>query len=148
MFEPCCWSVGTACFTTHENKPCNLICCKTGSNVGGRTRNIAIQLVLQWHAVKTSCTFLLPVSLVCMYCPALTRIKLKTVCLHPHYLCRYFFGRPNVENKLSEIHFSVITCHRMFDTWFRSRFEFISGLKKKRLISRSRMRLSDFAEGK
>ena len=22
-------------FTTHENKPCNLVCCKTGSNVGG-----------------------------------------------------------------------------------------------------------------
>ena len=56
-FRPCCWSVGTACFTTHENKPCNLIYCKTGSNVGGRTPNIAIQLALQWHAVKTSCTF-------------------------------------------------------------------------------------------
>ena len=52
MFGPCCWSVGTACFTTHENKPCNLIYCKTGSNVGGRTCNIAIQLVLQWHAVS------------------------------------------------------------------------------------------------
>ena len=36
-----------AFFTTHENKPCNLISCKTGSNMGGKTRNIAIQLGLQ-----------------------------------------------------------------------------------------------------
>ena len=34
-------------FTTHENKPCNLICCKTGSNIGGKTRNITIQLGLK-----------------------------------------------------------------------------------------------------
>ena len=34
-------------FTTHENKPCNLISCKTGSNMGGKTRNITIQLGLQ-----------------------------------------------------------------------------------------------------
>ena len=33
-------------FTTHENKPCNLISCKTGSNMGDKTRNIAIQLGL------------------------------------------------------------------------------------------------------
>ena len=26
-------------FTTHENKPCNLTSCKTGSNMGGKTRN-------------------------------------------------------------------------------------------------------------
>ena len=57
MFGPCCWSVGAACFTTHENKPFNLIFCKTGSDMGGKMRNIAIQLVFQWHAVKTSCTF-------------------------------------------------------------------------------------------
>ena len=34
-------------FTIHERKPCNLIFCKTGSNVGGKMLNIAIQLVLQ-----------------------------------------------------------------------------------------------------
>ena len=27
--------------------PCNVICCKTGSNVGGKTRNIFFELVLQ-----------------------------------------------------------------------------------------------------
>ena len=43
-------------FTTHENKSCNLICCKTGSNVGGKTCNIGIQLVLQ-QCCKTSGTF-------------------------------------------------------------------------------------------
>ena len=35
----------------------NLICCKTGLNVGGKTRNIVIQLVLQ-QCCKKSCTFL------------------------------------------------------------------------------------------
>ena len=34
-------------FNTREKNPCNAICCKTGSNVGGKSRNIAIQLVLQ-----------------------------------------------------------------------------------------------------
>ena len=43
-------------FTTHLNKPYNLISCKTGSNMGGKTRNIAIQLGLQQRC-KTSCTF-------------------------------------------------------------------------------------------
>ena len=43
-------------FTTHENNPCNLISCKAGSNIGGKTRNIAIQLGLQQFC-KTSCTF-------------------------------------------------------------------------------------------
>ena len=43
-------------FTTHENKPCILISCKTGSNMGGKTRNIAIQLGLQ-ECCKTSYTF-------------------------------------------------------------------------------------------
>ena len=33
-------------FTTHEKNPYHLICCKTGLNAGGKTRNIAIQLVL------------------------------------------------------------------------------------------------------
>ena len=37
-----------------------LTCCKTGLNVDGKTRNIAIQLVLQ-QCCKTSCMFLLPV---------------------------------------------------------------------------------------
>ena len=43
-------------FTTYENKPYNLISCKTGSNMGGKTRNIATQLGLQ-QCCKTSCTF-------------------------------------------------------------------------------------------
>ena len=43
-------------FTTHENKPYNLISCKTGSNIGGKTRNITIQLGLK-QCCKTSCTF-------------------------------------------------------------------------------------------
>ena len=43
-------------FTTHENKPCNHISCKTGSNMGGKTRNITIQLGLK-QCCKTSCTF-------------------------------------------------------------------------------------------
>ena len=43
-------------FTTHENKPCILISCKRGSNMGGKTRNIAIQLGLQ-QCCKTSCTY-------------------------------------------------------------------------------------------
>ena len=43
-------------FTTHEKNPCDLICCKTGSNEGGKTRNIAIQLVWQ-QCCKTSCKF-------------------------------------------------------------------------------------------
>ena len=49
-------------FTTHENKPGNLISCKTGSNIGGKTRNITIQLGLK-QCCKTSCTFFLPVLL-------------------------------------------------------------------------------------
>ena len=43
-------------FTTHENKPCILISCKIGSNMGGKTRNIAIQLGLQ-QCCETSCTY-------------------------------------------------------------------------------------------
>ena len=43
-------------FTTNENKPYNLISCKTGSNIGGKTRNITIQLGLK-QCCKTSCTF-------------------------------------------------------------------------------------------
>ena len=38
----------------------NLICCNKSLNAGGKTRNIAIQLILQ-QCCKTSCTFLLPV---------------------------------------------------------------------------------------
>ena len=43
-------------FITHEKNPYYLICCKTGLNAGGKTRNIAIQLVLQ-QCCRTSCTF-------------------------------------------------------------------------------------------
>ena len=43
-------------FTTHENKPYNLISYKTGSNIGGKTRNITIQLGLK-QCCQTSCTF-------------------------------------------------------------------------------------------
>ena len=46
-------------FTTLEKKnPFNLTCSKSGSNVGSKTRNIAIQFVLH-QCCKTSCTFLL-----------------------------------------------------------------------------------------
>ena len=38
-----------------KKRPCNLICCQTDSNVGGKTRNIAL-LVLQ-QCCKTSWTF-------------------------------------------------------------------------------------------
>ena len=37
----------------------NFVCCKTGLNVGGKTCNIAFQLVFQ-QCCKTSCTFSLP----------------------------------------------------------------------------------------
>ena len=43
-------------FTIRENKHCNLISCKTGSNVVRKIHNIAIQLGLQ-QCCKTSCTF-------------------------------------------------------------------------------------------
>ena len=39
--------------TYGKKNPCNLICCKTGSKVVGKTRNITIQLVLQQYC-KTS----------------------------------------------------------------------------------------------
>ena len=38
----------------------NLICCKTGLNVSGKTRNVALQPVLQ-QRFETGCTFLLRV---------------------------------------------------------------------------------------
>ena len=44
-------------FATYDN----LICCKTDLNVGGKTRNIAIQLVLQECCIA-SCTFSLKVN--------------------------------------------------------------------------------------
>ena len=44
-----------ALLTTHEKNPYYLICCKTGSNAGGKTRSIVIQLVLQ-QCCRTSCT--------------------------------------------------------------------------------------------
>ena len=39
-----------------RKKTCNLLCCKTNSNVGGEMRNIAIQLAVQ-QCCKTGCTF-------------------------------------------------------------------------------------------
>ena len=39
-----------------KTNPATLFVCKTGSKVGGKTHNIAIQLVLQKYC-KTSCTF-------------------------------------------------------------------------------------------
>ena len=47
--------MAVARFTIHEKKPCNLICCKAGSNAGVKTRNISIHLVLQ-QCCKASCT--------------------------------------------------------------------------------------------
>lgn len=44
-------------FITHLKEPCSLICCKTGWNIAGKMRNIAIQLVWQ-QCCKTSWTFL------------------------------------------------------------------------------------------
>ena len=44
-------------FTTYENKPYNLISCKTGSNMGGKTRNIAIQLGLHVFCCPFYCSF-------------------------------------------------------------------------------------------
>ena len=43
-------------FTTHNKPVLQQIRLLTGLNVGGKTRNIAIQLVLQ-QCCKTSCTF-------------------------------------------------------------------------------------------
>ena len=48
-------------FTTHIKPVLQQISFLTGLNKGGKTRNIAIQLVLQ-QCCKTGCTFLLPVS--------------------------------------------------------------------------------------
>ena len=42
--------------STKKKKLCNLICCKAGSNFFGKTRNIALQLVLH-QCCKASCTF-------------------------------------------------------------------------------------------
>ena len=50
----------------------NLICCKAGWNMGGKTRNVVFQLVLQ-QCCKTSCRCLFPVlpylecNLVCAF---------------------------------------------------------------------------------
>ena len=44
-----------ACFTTHENKPYNLISCKTGSNMGGKTRNIAISAAMLQNKLHVFC---------------------------------------------------------------------------------------------
>ena len=46
LWQHCSTTTELNSATALEKKPCNLICCQTGSNVGGKTRNIAI-LVLQ-----------------------------------------------------------------------------------------------------
>ena len=47
----------------HLFATCNcLICCKAGLIVGGKTRSIVIQFILQ-QCHKTTCTFLLPILL-------------------------------------------------------------------------------------
>ena len=45
-----------ACYTTHIKPVLQQMKLLTGLNMGGKTRNIAIQLVLQ-QCCKTSCTF-------------------------------------------------------------------------------------------
>ena len=50
-----------ALFTTHVQTCSQPDLLQDRFDVGGKTRNIAIQLVLQ-QCCKTSCTFLLPVS--------------------------------------------------------------------------------------
>ena len=42
-------------FTTHLNKPYNLISCKTGSNMGGKTRNIAISAAMLQNKLHVFC---------------------------------------------------------------------------------------------
>ena len=58
----------------------NLICCLTGLNVGGKTRNIAFPLVLQ-QCYKTSCVVLLSVlpSLCCSVGKQITIYKKFTI---------------------------------------------------------------------
>ena len=45
------------CFTTHKNKPCNLICCRTGWNVVGKSRNIVRFRVLTCLATNKVARF-------------------------------------------------------------------------------------------
>ena len=42
-------------FTTHLKKPYNLISCKTGSNMGGKTRNIAISAAMLQNKLHVFC---------------------------------------------------------------------------------------------
>ena len=58
-----------------------LICCKTGVNVGGKTCNIAFQLVLQ-QCFETSCTFLLP-----FCCSFRFRYVMLRSFIHSFYFC-------------------------------------------------------------
>ena len=63
VLQHCCktrLNCDVASFTTHVKPVLQQIRLLTGLNVGGKTRNIAIQLVLQ-QCCTTSCTFLPPV---------------------------------------------------------------------------------------
>ena len=56
LFCKTSWLAMLPVLPTTKNKPCNLICCKTGLNVSGKTRNVAFQLVLL-QCRKTNCVF-------------------------------------------------------------------------------------------
>ena len=75
-------------FTTYENKPYNLISCKTGSNMGVKTRNIATQLGLQ-QCCKTSCTFLVTRFTTALVFFFLSFLWCSDFCFHPE-LCRFW----------------------------------------------------------
>ena len=66
-------------FTTHLKKPYNLISCKTGSNMGGKTRNIAISAaVLQNKLHVFCCPFYCSFSLVlCSFFGVQTSVFIK-----------------------------------------------------------------------
>ena len=56
LFYKTSWLAKLRVLPTTKNKPCDLICCKTGLNVCGKTRNIAVQLILL-QCCKTNCAF-------------------------------------------------------------------------------------------
>ena len=56
LFCKTSWLAMLHVLPTTKNKPCNLICCKTGLNVSGKTRNVAVELVLL-QCRKTNCAF-------------------------------------------------------------------------------------------
>ena len=88
-------------FTTHIKPVLQQIRLLTGLNVSGKTRNIAIQLVLQ-QCCKTSCTFLLPVF------PYLK--GLGAVCSHP---TNTYFKKCSLEG-LSNALFAVFSLDPLY----------------------------------